>query len=71
MTEKKPPFNYTKKLGDEIPSVTESIKFAHRLISVQRHNVTNDVIHDVIIIECDSCHLTNVKKLTMTTGSLN
>ena len=68
MTEKKPPFNYSWKIGDEI---TESIKFVHSLITVQRQDVTNDVIYDVIIFERDSRHFTNVRKLTMTTDSSN
>ena len=32
------------ELSNEMSSVTESIKFACRLIAIQRHDVTNDVI---------------------------
>ena len=39
----KPQFIYCQKLSNEISSVTESIKFAH-LISIQRHDIINDVI---------------------------
>ena len=49
------------------PSVTETTKFARRVINILLHDVTNDVI----IFERDSRHFTNVSKLTMTTGSLN
>ena len=44
MTEKKPLFINFKKLSDEISSLTVTIKFAHGLINIQQHEVTNDVI---------------------------
>ena len=71
MSDKKPSFIYFYKLSNDISSITESIKFARRLISIQRHHVKNDVIYEIIIFERDSQHLTNVRKWTMTTSSLN
>ena len=57
MTEKKPSFINSYTLGNEIPSITETIsKFARQVINIQRHDVTNDVI----IFERDSRHFTNV-----------
>ena len=54
-------------LSNGISSVSETIKFSRRVINIQRCDVTNDVI----IFERDSCHFTNVSKLTMAAGTLN
>ena len=67
MTEKKRPFINSQKVSNEISSVTKTIKFARHVINSQLCDVTNDVI----IFEHDSRHFTNVRKLTMATGSLN
>ena len=38
---------------------------------MQRHDVTNNIIYEVIIFEPDSRQFKNVRKLTMTTSMLN